>query len=289
MDQHRRKSPPPRRPRSGAKARQRKRRRRGQMRRFILVILVALCLIGVFYRLRNQDSGPQEHTAVQSHPKQEKTVSMEDYIADHESDYPASLRELLKRNPETVQFVYDYPKAGGKEPNIDLSGEVTQGTIPLFLQWDERWGYQQYGSDMIAITGCGPTCLSMVYSGLTGQSDKNPLVMAHFAEEQGYYNEGVGTAWALMSEGARQLGLNPEELPLSEQSIYSHLEAGEPIICTMGPGDFTDSGHYVVLTGVNSDNTIALNDPNSPKNSEKSWDLQQLMDQIENLWAYTAA
>lgn len=259
------------------------------MRRLILAVIVVGCLVGVFSRIRQQKQERQEHPAAQNRPNQEETFSMEDYIASHENEYPASLRELLERNPETVQFVYDYPEQGSKEPEIDLSGEVTQGTIPLFLQWDERWGYQQYGSDMIAITGCGPTCLSMVYCGLTGKSDQSPLDVAHFSQEQGYYNEGVGTAWTLMSEGARQLGLNPEELPLSGQLIRNRLEAGQPVICTMGPGDFTDSGHYLVLTGVNSDGTITLNDPNSPKNSEKSWDLQRLMDQMQNLWAYTTA
>ncbi|MEI3111948.1 MAG: hypothetical protein V8S71_09120 [Oscillospiraceae bacterium] len=35
-------------------------------------------------------------------------------------------------------FVYDYPKEGQQQPEIDLSGEVAKGTIPLFLQWDEH-------------------------------------------------------------------------------------------------------------------------------------------------------
>ena len=36
------------------------------------------------------------------------------------------------------------------------------GSVPLFLQWDERWGYRSYGGDFLAVTGCGPTALSMV-------------------------------------------------------------------------------------------------------------------------------
>ena len=271
--------------------RRRRRRRSSPVRRMVLLLIVIGCVLGVVASCRQRSRNRQvandpAEPAVRSE-RADPEVTREAYIASHKTEYPQSLREMLERNPETVDFVYDYPKEGNKQHEIDLSGEVTQGTIPLFLQWDERWGYQEYGSDMLAITGCGPTCLSMVYCGLTGQTDKNPLEMAHFSEEQGYYSDGVGTSWTLMSQGAVQLGLNVQEIPLTAQLIIDQLNEGHPVICTMGPGDFTDSGHYIVLLRVNEDGSIALNDPNSPKNSEKSWDLERLMDQMENLWAYS--
>ena len=261
------------------------------MRRMVLLLIVIGCVLGVVASCRQRSRNRQvvndpAEPAVRSE-RADPEVTREAYIASHKKEYPQSLRDLLERNPETVDFVYDYPKEGKKQHEIDLSGEVTQGTIPLFLQWDERWGYQEYGSDMLAITGCGPTCLSMVYCGLTGQTDKNPLEMARFSEEQGYYSDGVGTSWTLMSQGAVQLGLNVQEIPLTAQLIIDQLNEGHPVICTMGPGDFTGSGHYIVLLRVNDDGSIALNDPNSPKNSKKSWELERLMDQMENLWAYS--
>ena len=272
--------------------RRRRRRRRTGVRQVVLRLIVIGCVLGVAASCRqrnrnNQAANDQTGSAVRSEQKNQPEVTREAYITSHKEEYPDSLLELMERNPETVDFVYDYPKEGQKQPEIDLSGEVTQGTIPLFLQWDERWGYQKYGSDMMAITGCGPTCLSMVYCGLTGRTDKSPLDMAHFSEEQGYYSDGVGTSWTLMSQGAVQLGLNVQELPLTAQLIIDQLKEGHPVICTMGPGDFTDSGHYIVLLRVNDDGSIAVNDPNSPKNSEKSWELERLMEQMENLWAYS--
>lgn len=272
--------------------RRRRRRRRSPLRQVALLLIVVICVLGVIANCRHRDHVDEStHDLPKSDVKTEQgdsgEMTKEAYIDAHSEQYPQSLLELLERNPETVDFVYDYPEAGNRTPEIDLSGEVTQGTVPLFLQWDERWGYQEYGSDMLAVTGCGPTCLSMVYSGLTGNTDKSPLEMARFSEEQGYYSDGVGTAWTLMSQGAVQLGLNAQELPLTAQLITEQLNEGHPIICTMGPGDFTDSGHYIVLRAVNADGSIALNDPNSPKNSEISWDLEQLMEQMDNLWAYS--
>ncbi|MFR6393700.1 MAG: C39 family peptidase [Roseburia sp.] len=64
------------------------------------------------------------------------------------------------------------------------------------------------------------------------------------------------------------------------------LSQGHPIICIMGPGDFTTSGHFVVLTGVDSDGKITVNDSNSKKNSNKAWKIDDLMSQIRDLWVY---
>lgn len=203
-------------------------------------------------------------------------------------DLPVELLDLLEKNPETYDFVMGYSKNREQLPEIDISGDVTAGTIPLFLQWDERWGYDTYGSGMIAITGCGPTCLSMVAVGLTGDTSLNPRAVAEYCTENGYYAWGSGTKWTLMSEGAKQLGLYSRELPLHEPTILSELESETPIICAVGKGDFTTDGHYIVLTGVNDDGTIRVNDPNSIIRSEKDWDIAVIMKQVKNLWAFEA-
>lgn len=200
--------------------------------------------------------------------------------------YPESLISLVERNPETKDFVLDYPKYKGLQ-DIDLSKEVTKGEIPHFLQWDKRWGYETYGSDFLAITGCGPTCLSMVVCGLTGETQWNPYEVAKMAEDNGYYVDGSGSSWELMSSGAEKLGLTVSNVIFDEEHIRSTLEAGQPIICIMGPGDFTDAGHFLVLTGVDKNGDIILRDPNSVERTNRHWDLQKLMSQMKNLWAYS--
>ena len=200
--------------------------------------------------------------------------------------YPESLILLVERNPETKDFVLDYPKYKGLQ-DIDLSKEVTKGEIPHFLQWDKRWGYETYGSDFLAITGCGPTCLSMVVCGLTGETQWNPYEVAKMAEDNGYYVDGSGSSWDLMSSGAEKLGLTVSNVIFDEEHIRSTLEAGQPIICIMGPGDFTDAGHFLVLTGVDKNGDIILRDPNSVERTKQHWDVQKLMNQMKNLWAYS--
>ena len=197
-----------------------------------------------------------------------------------------TLRQLVKNNPETIDFVRDYQTKKDVPPAENI-GEVTAGVIPHLLQWDERWGYQIYGDNMIAVNGCGPTVISMVASGLTGDNTITPYRVAKFAEQNGYYEGDAGTSWALMTEGAAQFGVYGEEMGLSEEAVFSSLENGNPIICSMSPGDFTTTGHFIVLVGI-EDGKIRVNDPNSVKRSEKLWDYETLYSQISNLWVYTA-
>ena len=197
-----------------------------------------------------------------------------------------TLRQLVKNNPETIDFVRDYQTKKDVPPAENI-GEVTAGVIPHLLQWDERWGYQIYGDNMIAVNGCGPTVISMVASGLTGDNTITPYRVAKFAEQNGYYEGDAGTSWALMTEGAAQFGVYGEEMGLSEEAVFSSLENGNPIICSMSPGDFTTTGHFIVLVRI-EDGKIRVNDPNSVKRSEKLWDYETLYPQISNLWVYTA-
>ena len=61
------------------------------------------------------------------------------------------------------------------------------------------------------------------------------------------------------------------------------VEAGHPVILALGPGDFTTSGHYIVLTGW-EDGAFRVNDPNSRIRSEKTWTYEELESQIRNIW-----
>lgn len=170
---------------------------------------------------------------------------------------------------------------------IDISNEVTKGKIPLFLQSDKRWKNKIYGDDKMEINGCGPTCLSMVVCGLSGTSKYDPYTVAQLAEANGYYVSGSGSKWTLMSEGAGLLGLTSHEVIFDQEHIKRELEAGRPIICVVGPGDFTTQGHFIILWSIDDDYKVRIKDPNSKERSKKLWDLDKVMPQIRNLWSYS--
>lgn len=204
-----------------------------------------------------------------------------------EMGIPESLIELYQRNEEARDFVLGYAPEKEQPGDVDVTKDVKSGEIPLFLQWDERWGYVQYGDDFMALEGCGPTCLSMVYTGLTGDTSMHPLAMAEMAETEGHYVDGVGSSWTLMQDMASELGLTANEVFFMADSIAEELRAGHPIICAVGAGDFTERGHFIVLTDVDDDGMVTIHDPNSRKKSKKKWDVETIMSQTENLWSYS--
>lgn len=204
-------------------------------------------------------------------------------ILDNGDAYPEELLDMLSRNPDMLEFVQNYPERRGCV-YADSVGEVTKGEIPFLLQWDNRWGYGNYGSSCIAVSGCAPTVLSMVITGLTGDDSVTPYTVAKYADENGYYVPGIGTSWSLITDGCEHFGVHSRELALSKDTIFQTLDMGKPIICSVGPGDFTTTGHFIVLIKT-EDGKIKLYDPNSKERSEKLWDYETLETQISNLWS----
>ena len=207
-------------------------------------------------------------------------------VIDRRQDYPEDLLKMLSRNLDMLDFILEYPEKQGRV-FADTIGEVEVGEIPLLLQYDQRWGYGAYGASSVAVSGCGPACLSMVAAGLTGDGAITPYAVAQYAGQEGYYVYGAGTSWSLMSRGASHFGVEGEELPLMKSRMESALREGRPIICVVGPGDFTTSGHFIVITGMR-DGQFTVNDPNSAERSSMLWDYETLEPQISNLWAFRA-
>lgn len=290
---------PPGRKMDTARLEEKKRLRRKKriQRKIITVVLVAVLCAGSFAAGRctapKSEAGKSEKNTVvrlsRTVETSESALSDEEkrnYILTHPEIYPEFLRAFLENSPEALDFVYSYPDCKNIDAEIQLTDDYEKGKIPHFLQWDKRWGYAEYGDDLIALSGCGPTCLSMVYVGLTGDTSMNPKAMAVFSEENGFYLENVGTSWELMSTGACELGLKYETLTLREDILNEELDLGHPLICSMSPGDFTASGHFIVIYGYDK-NGFYVCDPNSLLRSEKQWPYSVLKTQIKNIWAYS--
>ena len=299
-------------PRERQRIRNRKRRQQVKRQLYLCGVLVTLLVVLVAtYNSKAAEKKAALEAAKKEQKEQREQVSddaakkMEESalgtVADNEtpkqrlkrvreqarqSGYPEDITSLLKKNKETVDFVEHFAENKNTAPARMVADDLKKGEIPQYLQWDERWGHASYGTGFIASCGCGPTALSMVVSGLTGDASVTPYVVAEYADDNGYYVQGTGSKWSLISEGCQNFGVAAEELPLSQNVVYDALEAGRPIICSVRPGDFTTTGHFIVLVGV-EDGKIRVNDSNSRERSQKLWDYQTLERQIDNLWAFS--
>ncbi len=214
--------------------------------------------------------------------EQDERISI---VLRHQNDYPEDLVTMLSRDIDLLPFVLDFPSMKGKTYSETI-GNFTNQSFPLLLQWDKRWGYGIYGDTYLAINGCAPTALSMVIAGLTGRNDITPYTIATYAYQQGFYVKGVGTSWSLMTEGTSYFGIHGKEIPLTKTAIFLALERGHPVICSVRKGDFTTTGHFIVLVGV-VDGKIQVHDPNSLKKSSLLWEYERLESQIRNLWEFS--
>lgn len=258
----------------------------------LIVVLATSLAILVRCQSTAADPAPTDNTvATETTTVTEDTAAteprtIEEFAALHGlslSDWPEELLELLEKNPETKEFVWNYPLKKDLEADIDLSEYIGSDKVPLLLQWDQRWGYTEYTGKVMGLSGCGPTCLSMVCIYLLDDAKFTPKYIAQFAEENGYCAPGSGSFWTLIAEGGNKLGLDVKEIPLDENRMIKNLEQGNPIICNVRAGFFTTSGHYIVITEY-ADGYVKVNDPNSPSKSEQSWKLTEVMEQIRNLW-----
>lgn len=207
------------------------------------------------------------------------------YIYENIEDYDSELLDKVVNNPEMAEFVRNY-----YENDTNVSHKLTKkeknAQHPLFNQWDKRWGHIAYGDSDIGLAGCGPTCLSMVIYSLTRNDKVTPDVVAKYSEENGYYVDGIGTAWLLMSAFPSEYNVNVSELSLSEDILKSELDRGNMIICGVGPGDFTRNGHFIVIYGYDNKG-FKINDPNCIARSKKRWSYDRLSKQIRVIWSYS--
>ena len=204
-------------------------------------------------------------------------------IYDNAAVFSDDLLRYVAVNPEMKRFVIDYIAKISIvfEGNFTLTTPVEE--VPLYLQFDEQWGYADYGESVIAIRGAGPVCLSMVYTYIKQEGSQNPIKIGDMAMNNGYLTEEGGTADVLFTDGAANLGLKSQEMAVDKDQMIDALANGKLLICAVNPGDFTKTTSYIVIKDYKS-GLFLINDPMSEARSKVGWDFPRLSSQIAKIW-----
>ena len=213
-----------------------------------------------------------------------------EFILSAEEKLTTGLLVDVVNNPEMTDFMAGFASLEENRPAGELTDEEKTSDLPLYIQWDERWGYEPYGTSCIAEAGCGPTTLAMVVSGLSDE-DVTPADMAQYAMEKGYYVKGSGTSWGLMGRGAKNFGLISRNVSfnyLTEENVKSWLDEGAVLILSVKPGDFTIGGHFIVVRGYD-DQGFYVNDPFCKYKSSISWEWRTLRGQTKGAFLVNKA
>ena len=167
-------------------------------------------------------------------------------------------------------------KTIGSLGNVSFTDGATE--VVYYNQLDERYAGEAYGTDAIGGYGCGPTAMAIVVSSLSGET-VNPVEMAEWSYENGYWCKNSGSYHALIPAAAKNWKLSVSGCSASEpQQIVDALSAGKLVVAIMGKGHFTSSGHFIVLRGV-KDGQILVADPASYSRSEQTWDLSLILNE----------
>lgn len=148
-------------------------------------------------------------------------------------------------------------------PEEEMDEFSLETEIPLYYQTD--YPNTIYGSGTIESSGCSVTCLAMVASYLT-EHEYMPDELAR------YFGGRAENNIARLEKGSEtlQLAFSKSE---NWDYTYAGLKEGKIAIVLEGPDSiFTNSQHFIVLTGLTEDGRVLVHDPYEPNYS--NWRLK---------------
>lgn len=138
--------------------------------------------------------------------------------------------------------------------------------LPQYYQADARWGDKRYGISNMKITGCVPTSLAMVISGLV--KDVTPVQVADYIYDTTMEMNTMFTGTS--SLGARDAitywGLKYQVID-SKEDLIAALKSGKIVYGAVGHGIFVKgySTHAIILSGYDHGKTKAIDPDNMSK------------------------
>lgn len=197
-----------------------------------------------------QATQPEETTAETqpqiTEPVIAETVSVEETVPVTEPAEEVPVAEVYEEPEEEAYELPEYLK------------------VPLYFQTD--YPDTLYGAGTIANSGCSITSLAMVATYMTGH-DYLPDELAW------YFGGSAENNMKRLENGSEALQL-PFYKSENWHKTLAALHDGKIAIALMDmDSKFTTTQHFIVLTGINEDGKIMVNDPSEPNYSK--WDLEQ--------------
>lgn len=239
------------------------------------------------------------------------TYGSTDAYIEQANDKPTSIFDAITR---FFTSIFDYTDKEGNKKNLlnifgigpgssSSSSSTTSGTaqatgvngsmangFPYFNQADPAWASKPYGGGTMASSACGPTSMAMILKSY--QNEIDPVKAAEYSVQNGFRTANQGTAWGYFNSIGSKYGLTTQQTGPDASVITSNLRKGYPIISSMKPGDFTNGGHFIVLSGLDGSGNVLVNDPAGSAGMTRSarpWDPNTITSQSKALWVFNKA
>ena len=150
---------------------------------------------------------------------------------------------------------------------------------PQYYQGDYRWRNKRFGIGTMAQSGCAPTSLAMVFSGL-GQKVLPTSVAETIYNHTNEMNvrelgtSGKGVVYAINAYGYSYSVIT------SKEQLIAALQSGKPVFAAVGNGIFARGGltHAIVLSGYSNGKTKAM-DPDNVNTTGRWYDVNTIWNQ----------
>lgn len=184
---------------------------------------------------------------------------------------------------------------GEVKKHEDAPGIITKGVFNKpenFKQHDPRWGKKMYSnhgskSQTMSNSGCGPTAMADIVAYVKDRS-VTPWTLAQLAMKWGDRTTSSGTAVSFFSHIQAEYNFPKMIGTKSLETVKACLDAGGYVVCRMGPGYWTNGGHYICAWKYD-DKYIYCNDPSSPTSKRAERTKQLLTDfvkQRKDFWCF---
>ena len=195
----------------------------------------------------------------------------------------------LENNPGFIMGVRSEISADLYLNSGDLRIPSDGMPIPLIYQYDYRKMVCSLDgvTKSVASSGCGAAAASMLIAYIRRNYDQTPYTLFYWAVEQGWYY-GDGLHYEAIRKMLSNYGVGSHLARVSSENIISALRSYQPVVIKVGPGTFTNNGHYIVLRGLDEDGWVLVNDPNSSSRSQDSYPLSLILRECKDKYMLVA-
>lgn len=146
------------------------------------------------------------------------------------------------------------------------------GSYVYFNQTDEAWNHSGLS---IHSAGCGPSAIAVCITNLTSKW-VTPVDVASWGSQNGYYSS-AGSVHEGIPAMVEHFGLQCEGAGTDYEKIKAALKNGNFVIGLMGPGYFTNGGHFITLVEIDQDDQVTVADVGSRRRSQFKYALKDVI------------
>lgn len=161
-----------------------------------------------------------------------------------------------------------------------INNEIIEASKGVYIsQNNDKFENIPYGTANVKSSGCGPVSLTMALNYVNGTEIVKLEDVLKWAEDNNMYEENSGTRWSLVRNFPPTVSINSKEMHISNiEQLATTIQEGEVLVTSMQKGQFTDNGHFIVITEI-KDGKVSVLDPASICRSLKEWDIETIFEE----------